>query len=196
MKKKKFYLSPQQKEIAVNVLKVLAMGVVLAVAIVAPNAVQLFEIFTEDKKELKMPKSNQAWKVIKKLQKQKHVGFSQKDGKIIVTITKEGEKELLKYNLEKMKLKKPKRWDSWWRVIIFDIPESKKKAREALRNLLKKMDFYQLQKSVFIHPYECKKEINYIKEVYEISYCVTYLRAKRIDNEEFLKHKFDLDNPE
>ena len=56
--------------------------------------------------------------------------------------------------------------DGEWRIVIFDIPEKFKKAREALRMKLKELGFLELQKSVFIFPYECEDEINFIVEVF------------------------------
>lgn len=191
-KPKKFYFSSQQKEIAVTILKILAMGTLLAVAVVAPNAIQILEITSGRKRKIKRLDGNSAWRIIQKLESNKQVNFWQKDDQTIVSITKKGKTEILKFDLDKMTIKKPQKWDRCWRLVIFDIPEHKKKAREALRFLLKRLEFFQLQKSVFIHPYECQKEIDFIKEVYEISPYVTYLKAKKIDNEGFLKNKFNL----
>ena len=48
----------------------------------------------------------------------------------------------------------------------FDIPERFKKQGEALRNKLRELGFAKLQESVFIYPYECEDEINFIVEVF------------------------------
>src|SRR3989344_7130882 len=45
-------------------------------------------------------------------------------------LTAEGEKKLRELELRGYRLKRPKRWDRKWRVIIFDIPEKKRKARD------------------------------------------------------------------
>jgi len=193
MKKKRFYLSHNQKEIALNILRILAAGIVLSAAIVAPNAIQILKVFSDNRKsKIKGINGNHAWKVIKKLQQEKIVRISQQTNQTIIEITKKGKTEFLKFDLEKMIINKPAEWDGTWRVVIFDIPENKKEAREAFRNLLKRLEFYQLQKSVFIHPHECKKEISFIKEIYEINPFVTYLKVKEIDDEEILKNRFGL----
>ena len=49
--------------------------------------------------------------------------------------------------------------DGYWRVVIFDIPEEQSFKRNLLRQKLKEFDFYLLQKSVFVTPYVCEKEI-------------------------------------
>jgi CRISPR-associated endonuclease Cas2 len=77
-------------------------------------------------------------------------------------------------------------------MVIFDIPEKKKRAREALRNKLKDLGFKELQKSVFIHPYECEDEIDFITKVFEIRPYIRFARLDMFTNEEQFKIKFKL----
>ena len=115
-----------------------------------------------------------------------------KDGFVEIVLTKEGEKKALKFKIDEIKIKKPLKWDGEWRIVIFDIPEKFKKAREALRMKLKELGFLELQKSVFVLPYECEDEINFIVEIFLIRPFVRFIRAKSFTNEEQLKIKFDL----
>ena len=91
-----------------------------------------------------------------------------------------------------MSIKIPKQWDKKWRIVIFDIPEKLKKSREILRFQLKRLNFYELQKSVFVLPYSCKDEIEYIIEFYGIRRFVRFIVAESIDNELHLKKHFNL----
>lgn len=43
-------------------------------------------------------------------------------------------------------------WDGKWRILIFDIPEKLRRYRDFLRTELSSLGFYQLQKSVWVHP--------------------------------------------
>ena len=113
-----------------------------------------------------------------------------KDGTFTITLTKRGKKHALKYDMDKMKIKKPKRWDGKWRMVLFDIPEIHKKEREALRFRIKKLGFCEFQKSVFIYPYDCKKEIGYIVEFHGIEKFVRFVVADSLDNEKELKKHF------
>ena len=115
-----------------------------------------------------------------------------KDGSVKIVLTKEGQKKALKFKLDEMEIKKPPKWDGEWRIVIFDIPERFKKAREALRMKLKELGFLELQKSVLVFPYECEDEINFIMEVFLIRPFVRFIRAKSFTNEEQLKIKFNL----
>ena len=115
-----------------------------------------------------------------------------KDGFVKIILTKEGQKKALKFKLDEMKIKKPAKWDGEWRIVIFDIPERFKKAREALRMKLKDFGFSELQKSVLVLPYECEDEINFIVEVFLIRPFVRFMRVKSFTNDEQLKIKFGL----
>ena len=79
-----------------------------------------------------------------------------------------------------------------FRSVIFDIPETKKKAREALRNKLKELGFKELQKSVLVLPYECEDEIDFIVEIFEIRRFVRFMRVNSFTNDEQFKLKFGL----
>lgn len=114
------------------------------------------------------------------------------DGTITLVLTKKGKESALTYNIDEMKIRIPKRWDNGWRIVVFDIPESRRRIRDALRYHLQNLGFYELQKSVFVHPFECSDEIEYIVEFYNIRKFVRYIVATSIDNELYLKRHFGL----
>jgi len=51
------------------------------------------------------------------------------------------------------------KWDGYWRILIFDIPEKFRQLRDDLRVLINILGFKQLQKSVWITPYKIPKFI-------------------------------------
>ena len=114
-----------------------------------------------------------------------------KDGTTTFVLSVEGKKVALTYNLENMTISKH-HWDKKWRIVIFDIPEKLKKIREILRYHLKRLGFKELQHSVFVLPFECCNEIEYLIEFYNIRRFVRYIEAHHIDNELDLKRKFHL----
>lgn len=91
-----------------------------------------------------------------------------------------------------LKIHQQKRWDGLWRLVMFDIPEKNKQAREALRQKLNLMGFYQLQKSVFVTPYECRKEIYFLKEIFNIKDDILLVVAKSFDGEDVVNKHFEL----
>jgi len=114
-----------------------------------------------------------------------------KDGTVTFILSKDGEREALIYSIDNMKIQK-NHWDKKWRIIIFDIPEKIKKVREVFRYHLKNLGFIELQRSVFVLPYNCKNEIEYIVEFYNVRRFVRYIEAIHVDNELDLKHRFGL----
>ncbi len=130
---------------------------------------------------------------IKNLYKSKMVDYKENsDGTVNLVLAEEGKNRILKYNLDKIEIQKPIQWDKLWRLVIFDIPEDKNKGRKALGAKLKELGFYPMQKSVFIHPYECKNEIDFITEMFELAPYVRFLRIKDVDIELDLKERFHL----
>lgn len=112
------------------------------------------------------------------------------NGEVKVVITEEGRRTVLKYKIDEMKVNIPSTWDGIWRLVMFDIPERKRNARDALRKKLRELDFKELQKSVFIFPHNCKSEINFIVEFFDIRPYVRYAEVKNITNESELKLYF------
>ena len=115
-----------------------------------------------------------------------------KDDSFTIVLSENGKKKALTFKLDQMEIKKPEEWDKKWRMAIFDIPENRKKVRDAMRYHLKKLEFFEFQKSVFIHPFDCKDEIDYIIEFYNIRKFVRFVIAESIDNELHIKKHFNL----
>jgi len=135
------------------------------------------------------------WKLnhtVKRLKRQNLVKIVYEDGLPVVKITEQGRLRALRYKLEEMEVKKPKVWDRKWRLVIFDIPEKHKRMREIFRNHLKIMGFYMLQKSVWVHPYPCSQEIEFLRQIYNVGINVTYIVAEKIESSDNLKSYFRL----
>ncbi|TSC73335.1 MAG: phenylacetic acid degradation operon negative regulatory protein [Parcubacteria group bacterium Gr01-1014_70] len=54
---------------------------------------------------------------------------------------------------------KNKEWDGKWRMVVFDIPEQRKRYRDSLRAQLHYFGFLQLQKSVWVTPFHIDEEL-------------------------------------
>lgn len=114
------------------------------------------------------------------------------DGKTTLILSEGGKKRVLQFNINKMEIKKPTKWDKKWRVIMFDIPEKLRRLRDSLRFHFREIGLIELQKSVFVFPYPCSKEIIFILEFYNAKKYVRFILAERIDNQLHLMKKFDL----
>jgi phenylacetic acid degradation operon negative regulatory protein len=126
------------------------------------------------------------------LKRKRLISIAERDGEQILTLSEDGKKRILQYDLDRIVIKKPRKWDGYWRLILFDIPEKQKLGREALRSKLKQLGFYQLQKSCFVHPFECRSEIDFISEIFEVSPYVNFILAKEIEGASQLMKHFGL----
>ena len=99
--------------------------------------------------------------------------------------------KLVEFNIDTIEIRE-KKLDGLWRFVIYDIPEKYKNIREAMRQHLKRLGFYKLQKSVFVLPYECCDEIEFLIEFYNIRSYVRQIVAEKIDNEMHLKEIFKI----
>lgn len=115
-----------------------------------------------------------------------------KNGSTKMILTEKGRKRIILYNFGQMVISKPNTWDKKWRIVTFDIPENFKKSRNALREKLKDLGFLKYQKSIFIYPYECKDEIDFVIEFFDIRPFVRYIEAENLDNEIDFKRRFQL----
>lgn len=121
--------------------------------------------------------------------------ISEKDGRIRANLTNKGAKRVKEFTFDNLAIRKPPKWDRKWRVVIFDIPTHPKKlnyARAALREKIKELGFYKLQKSVWIHPYPCEDEILLIGEIFEVTSCLEILTVEKLLHEAKIKNFFNL----
>ncbi len=127
------------------------------------------------------------------LNKNKIVILKKEKGKFVVKLTEKGRKVVREIQFDNLKIDKPKKWDGKWRIVIFDIPENKRRRmRDAMRQKLQNIGFYQFQKSVWVYPYPCEKEIQLLCEVFGVSPFVNIITSGEIYNDDNLRRYFKL----
>lgn len=177
-------------EIAKGVLLGLAAGGFVAVSLVLPNFPQFLKFFKNN--------NNNQYRVkraVHSLKNKKLVKVYLKDGQEVMEITENGKKKVLLYKLDELKIKRDKKWDGFWRVAAFDIPEKHRKARMALSRKMKEMGLLSLQKSLFISPFDFLNEIDFIGEVFSVRKYILYFTIKNFSDkkqEDFLKNTFEI----
>lgn len=115
-----------------------------------------------------------------------------KDGTTTLVLSENGKQRALRFNIDKLEIKKSAEWDKKWRIVMFDIPEKIRRLRDALRLHFREIGLIELQKSVFVYPYPCSKEVEFILEFYNARRYIRFVLADKIDNELHLKKKFNL----
>lgn len=174
-----------------EILHLLFNGAILASVFLMPGLATL------------LPKPQNEWEGVdiyrlrqslKRLKRRKAIKVMEKDGESVIVLTNKGKDEALRFNLSNMRLDKEKKWNRKWYLVVFDIAEDKKRIREAIRFKLKDLDFYKLQDSVFISPYPCFKEIEFLRNYFGVEDEISLLVVEKVELEEekFLKKYYQL----
>src|SRR3989344_4984222 len=189
-KKYKNYFSSPKSEIAKDILSFLVLAGIITIAATSPFfVVNILKGF----KGFKKYPNKKVYDTFYKLKKQGLINFYKKNNQIYISLTEKGKKKAGWMQIDALKIKKPKKWDGKWRILLFDIMETKKFHREALRGKLIELGFRLLQKSAWIIPYECKDEIGLLKSFFGLSDKeVKLVVAQSIEGEKELKEKFKL----
>lgn len=117
-----------------------------------------------------------------------------KHGERYLQLTEKGRIELVRVH---MKEKQKMSWDNKWRVVIFDIPEITRKDRDFLRRQLRWIGFLELQKSVWVFPYDIKTELKEFIRLCKIEFGgdIRFLVVQSIDSDKDLRQSFGLKQP-
>lgn len=84
-----------------------------------------------------------------------------------------------------------KKRDGVWKIIIFDIPESKRQVRNVLRSKLISLGFEKWQNSIWVSPYILAKEIE--DELNELAkhYFIRLIKTNQINDTSDIEALFD-----
>lgn len=115
-----------------------------------------------------------------------------KGGLTKVVLSEKGKKHMLIYNFDDLKISQNKNWDGQWRFVIFDLPKRFKKERELFRLKLKIFGFQQVNRSVWVYPYNCREELDFIVEYLKISPYVRLMIVSEFDGSADFKDSFNL----
>lgn len=180
-----------KSEVVDTILKILATGGVVSAGLFAPNSLQAFDkpLRLYFKKLDDRKRQREIRRTLTYMRSKNLVKGTYEHG---LQITDKGRSRLESVNFKDLEIKVPSKWDKKWRVVFFDIPEEKKTGRDGLTRKIKELGFKQLQKSVWIFPYECRQEIEIITARYDVDRFVTYIETSFIDKQKKLQQRFNL----
>lgn len=173
----------------VNVQKIILYSVaaagIITVGLLAPNVLGAMAKFgiLPGKRQREIVETSRSRMVKRGL-------LAYENGKL--RLAKKGEEQLRRLRLLDYKLKKPKRWDGKWRVLIFDIPEDRKTLRDKVRNTFEMLGFKRLQDSVWIYPYDCEDLIALMKADFRVGKDLLYLVVESLEYDRPLREHFKL----
>ena len=172
------------------VITTLAVTGGLAVALVAPNVLgalgKLGLINNPRQKRQGVEKS------LSRLVRHGYVVLEGREEGKKVRLTEKGERYAAMLGEGKLIPKKPRRWDKKWRMLIFDIPENRRRVRSQIRASLVHMGFYRLQDSVWVYPHDAESLVTLLKADFKIGKDVLYVVADAIEYDLPLRKHFGL----
>jgi hypothetical protein len=166
LKKYKYYFKKPKSEIVKDFLFWLAVAGGVCIAASSPYFIRnLMRGFQKRKRYSKKRVSDTFYN----LRKLGLIEIVENNHQIYIRLTKKGKQKVNWMQIDSLKITRPPKWDGLWRLVIFDISQLKKIYREALRGKLKELGFYQLQKSVWVHAFDCRAEVELLKDFFGLS---------------------------
>lgn len=181
-----------QTAIAVTVKTILALLVVggtLAIGAAAPNVFGAVGRLRKDSHFFNKKDFNEAKKYLKR---QNYITVKGNSEALEMEITKKGMEKILQTAFSNLKINVQEKWDGIWRIVIFDIPDRHKWAREGFRERMKEMGLYQMQESVFVAPYPCEEEIKFLVSLFSISGYVRLIETSLLIPDSDMKEYFHI----
>lgn len=192
--KYKYYFRKPRSEIVKDILYWLAVAGAVCIAATSPYfGINLMRGVKRWLKYRKVYAKKRITDTFKRLQRQGCIAIERKGNQIYIRLTEKGKKMAGWLQIDALKIKRPKKWDGKWRIVIFDISQLKKFYREAFRGKLKELGFYPLQKSVWIFPFDCRDEVELLRDFFGLSQKeMRLIVAQDIGSDEWLKQKFKI----
>lgn len=175
-----------------KIIRALGMGVGVTIALANRRTsykitkVLAKKIFGLDEK----PKNTSLY--FSKLRKLKLISIERVGNEEKIVLTENGREILLRFDYENLEIKKNKIWDRFFRLVIFDIPEKRRRERDLFRFKIKELGFIKFNDSVWIYPYMCQKEIDFIANYLGIGKYMHFALVKDITNREKIERYFKL----
>ena len=182
------------KSLTREILFIAAVGPILLSSLFLPNAPQMLKPLIKWRKNWDNIDRKRIYEAIRRLNRKRLVELMEKDSRLYIKITNNGKQLIKNFDYDNLQLPKSKKWDKKWRLVVFDIPNKKRRERQAFSMKLKEIGFYPLQESVFIYPYDCRDEIDFICEFLSIGHYTNYCLVESLDKREGnLRRIFDLE---
>ena len=77
-------------------------------------------------------------------------------------------------------------------MVVFDIPERRRRVRIRLRAFMSEIGFVRLQDSVWVYPYDCEDYVALLKAELKIGKDVLYAIADTIEHDKRIRLHFKL----
>lgn len=176
---------PIKEKVAETILGAAVVGTTLLVSPVAGTAAFFLAVGTGGY----LLRKNDFNREVKRLEKRGFIALTKTPDGFLIKILNKGRRRHRQIQIQNLKLPVGK-WDGRWRLFVFDIPEEFRAERDYLRKKLKELGLYNIQRSVYVYPYDCRKELNFLAGYYRVEKFATYAETNFIDIDKELKRHF------
>jgi len=107
-------------------------------------------------------------------------------------VTAKGRNTVSEAKIWELTIPTPKAWDGQWHLVLFDIPNDKRKRRDIFRARLKELGLILYQNSVWIYPYPLEETVRQVADFYRLSPCISFVVAEKVSGEKQLRKHFKL----
>ena len=114
----------------------------------------------------------------------------ERDG--FLRLAPKGERQLRTLSLSLARPQRLKKWDKKWRVLIFDIPEKRRRVRDRVREFLRASGFVRIQDSAWVYPYPCEEFVALLKAEVGIGKDMLYVIVDSLEGDEKFREIFKL----
>lgn len=165
-----------------KIIQAIGLGFLVVVALTSPNLPRILYPL------IKRRGQKEFGKLLKKLEEKRVVYLSGEK----IRLTKKGRKLLDEISLSEFKIIKSDKWDSQWRLVSYDVPEIYKGSRNIFRKVLKNNGFYQIHKSLWVSPYDCKEEVAVFCKNLNMTKDVVVMTTDHLPNQQEMIEHFKL----
>jgi CRISPR-associated endonuclease Cas2 len=159
----------------------------ISLAVAAPNALTLLKPLTKRAQQQRLYSTQRAFR---RLHEKGLVIIERAGQDTRVRLSEKGQAELARWTQQDAT--PPRRWDEKWRMVIFDVHESRRHVRDRLRSILVQQGFRELQHSVWVYPYPCEELHVLLKTELRLGKDVLYIIADEIEGDAKLRKLFKL----
>ena len=113
-------------------------------------------------------------------------------GQITFTLTPAGAYRLQALQLAQIRIPVTKVWDKKWRLVAFDVPISSSRQRQEFVAKLQILNFFMLQKSLWVHPFPCFSQVEAVASYFNVRRYLSLIEVSALDQASArrLRHHF------
>lgn len=191
---KKSILNPTQverlKTVSELTLSILGTVGLVSLAVIAPGILGAIGKLKSHAGLTRKGKAEKIYKSFYYLRRSGQIKMRITRNDLKVSLSNLGKKKLEKLNLKTLNIVTPAVWNRKWWLVAADIPTKEyKHSADLFRRKLEQLGFYPLQRTLWLYPFDPRKEISFVASWYRIERFVTVMEVNRLDRDDENKLK-------